>query len=92
MEGEDLKTAAIDAAKQRFRPILMTAFAFLIGILPLVFASGSGALSRKVMGVSLFGGMLIATIIGVLVYPAYFLLIGKTFKYQEKRDAEDEDA
>ena len=61
--------AALNAAKLRFRPILMTAFAFILGVVPLLTASGAGAESRKVMGMAVFSGMLIATILGVLLVP-----------------------
>jgi HAE1 family hydrophobic/amphiphilic exporter-1 len=86
--GLSLFDAAIKAAKSRFRPILMTAFSFILGVLPLVLASGSGAESRKVMGMALLGGMTIATILGVFFYPMLFLLIGKIAGYEKKRDRE----
>lgn len=85
-EGLSLFKAAISSAKIRFRPILMTAFSFILGVLPLVFASGAGAESRKVMGVALLGGMLIATLIGVFLYPMLFVFIGKLGKYEKKRE------
>ena len=73
--GEDTLQAAIDGAKLRFRPILMTSFAFILGVVPLLTASGAGAEGRKVMGMAVFAGMLAATIIGVLLIPAFFVLI-----------------
>ena len=85
--GLSLFQAAINAAKSRFRPILMTAFSFILGILPLVLASGSGAEARKVMGMALLGGMSIATLLGVFFYPMLFVAVGKLFKYEQKRDA-----
>ena len=87
-EGLSLYDAAMDAAKLRFRPILMTVFSFVLGILPLVLASGSGAEARKVMGMALLGGIGIATFLGVFMYPMLFVLIGKIFGYEEKRDLE----
>jgi HAE1 family hydrophobic/amphiphilic exporter-1 len=84
--GLSLFDAAIKAARSRFRPILMTAFSFILGVFPLVIASGSGAESRKVMGMALLGGMGVATLLGVFLYPALFVAIGKLFKYEEKRD------
>jgi HAE1 family hydrophobic/amphiphilic exporter-1 len=86
--GLSLFEAAIAAAKSRFRPILMTAFSFIIGVFPLVLASGTGAEARKVMGMALLGGMSIATLLGVFFYPMLFLLIGKMAGYEKKRDAE----
>ena len=86
-EGMSLYDAAVESAKQRFRPILMTAFSFILGVIPLIIASGSGAEARKVMGMALIGGMTLATILGVFFYPMLFLFIGKIAKYEEKRDA-----
>ena len=76
-QGKDLVSAALESARLRFRPILMTAFAFILGVVPLVRASGAGAESRKVMGMTVFSGMLIATILGVLLVPMLFVLVGK---------------
>jgi len=74
-QGMPLKEAALHAAKLRFRPILMTAFAFILGVVPLVLATGSGAEGRKVMGMAVCAGMLVATILGVLLVPALYVLI-----------------
>jgi len=76
-QGKDLVTSALDAARLRFRPILMTAFAFILGVTPLVRAAGAGAEARKVMGMAVFSGMLIATILGVILIPMLFVLVGK---------------
>ncbi|MGB5379222.1 efflux RND transporter permease subunit [Muriicola sp.] len=84
--GLSLFDAAIKAAKSRFRPILMTAFSFILGVFPLVIASGTGAESRKVMGMALLGGMSMATVLGVFFYPMLFVLIGKIAGYEKKRD------
>lgn len=84
--GLSLFDAAIKAAKARFRPILMTAFSFILGIFPLVIASGSGAEARKVMGMALLGGMALATFLGVFLYPMLFVLIGKLAGYEKKRE------
>ncbi|WP_053977149.1 efflux RND transporter permease subunit [Mangrovimonas xylaniphaga] len=83
--GKSLYDAAIMAAKERFRPILMTAFAFIFGIFPLVIATGSGAEARKVMGMTLLGGMVVATFVGVFLYPMLFVFVGKLFGYEKKR-------
>jgi HAE1 family hydrophobic/amphiphilic exporter-1 len=85
-KGLSLFDAAIAAAKSRFRPILMTAFSFILGVFPLVIAAGSGAESRKVMGMALLGGMSLATLLGVFLYPMLFVAIGKLFGYEKKRD------
>jgi len=73
--GEPLIEATLEAAKLRFRPILMTAFAFILGVVPLVIASGAGAEGRKVMGMSVFSGMLMATLAGVCLVPFLFVVI-----------------
>jgi HAE1 family hydrophobic/amphiphilic exporter-1 len=81
-KGKDAVQAALDAAKSRFRPILMTAFSFILGVVPLLIASGAGAEARKVMGMTVFSGMLAATVIGVVVVPAMFVFVEK---YVSKR-------
>ena len=74
-QGKSIYESALESAKLRFRPILMTSFAFLLGTVPLLTASGAGAEGRKVMGMAVFMGTLIATIIGVIIVPALFVLI-----------------
>ncbi len=85
-KGLSLFDAAIKAASLRFRPILMTAFSFILGVLPLVLASGAGAEARVVMGVALLGGMALATLLGVFFYPMLFVFIGKLAGYEKKRE------
>jgi HAE1 family hydrophobic/amphiphilic exporter-1 len=85
-KGLSLFDAAIKAARSRFRPILMTAFSFILGVFPLVVASGTGAEARKVMGMALLGGMSVATFLGVFLYPMLFVFIGKLAGYEKKRD------
>src|SRR5262245_52680367 len=74
-EGATARDAALEAARLRFRPILMTAFAFILGVVPLMLASGSGAESRKVMGTAVFWGMLVATALGVFMTPALYAFV-----------------
>ena len=74
-EGMSALDAALAAARDRFRPILMTAFSFILGVMPLLVASGAGAEARKVMGMTVFSGMLAATVLGVLIIPALFVLV-----------------
>jgi HAE1 family hydrophobic/amphiphilic exporter-1 len=76
-EGMPIVEAALEGAKLRFRPILMTAFAFILGVVPLVTASGAGAEGRKVMGMAVFSGMLIATMVGVVLIPVLFCFVEK---------------
>ncbi|HEC44923.1 MAG TPA: efflux RND transporter permease subunit [Bacteroides sp.] len=85
-EGMTLVEAALESAKLRFRPILMTAFSFILGVFPLIVASGAGSEARKVMGMALLGGMFIATLLGVFLYPMFFVLIGRLGKYEQKRE------
>jgi HAE1 family hydrophobic/amphiphilic exporter-1 len=74
-QGKPLMEAALNAAKLRFRPILMTAFAFILGVVPLLTATGAGAEARKVMGMTVFSGMLVATILGVLLIPMLYVVV-----------------
>ena len=76
-EGATALDAALVAARDRFRPILMTAFSFILGVIPLLIATGAGAEARKVMGMTVFSGMMAATVIGVIVVPALYVLIEK---------------
>ncbi len=76
-QGSDPVSAALEAARLRFRPIVMTALAFIIGVIPLMYATGSGSVARRVMGTTVCFGMLVATILGVLVVPAFYVLVEK---------------
>lgn len=78
-EGVSPANAALLGAKARLRPILMTSFAFIAGLLPLVFASGAGAVGNQTIGVTAAGGMLIGTLFGVIVIPGLFLLVSGRF-------------
>jgi HAE1 family hydrophobic/amphiphilic exporter-1 len=82
--GKSALEAAMEAARQRFRPILMTAFSFILGVLPLLVASGAGAEARKVMGMTVFSGMLVATVVGVLVVPALFVIVDRMVSRTEQ--------
>ena len=75
-EGVSLKEAGIEGGKLRFRPIQMTSFAFIAGLLPLVFATGAGAIGNRTIGTAAAGGMLVGTLIGVLVIPGLYYLFG----------------
>jgi HAE1 family hydrophobic/amphiphilic exporter-1 len=74
-EGVSLEEAALESARLRFRPILMTAFAFILGVVPLMLASGAGAGAQTVMGTGVFWGMLIATGLGVFIIPGNFTFV-----------------
>jgi HAE1 family hydrophobic/amphiphilic exporter-1 len=73
-EGRSIFDAAVEAARLRFRPILMTSFAFILGVVPLVFANGAGAAGQQALGTAVFGGMIASTILAVFFVPVFFLL------------------
>ena len=75
-EGLSLKDAAVEGGKLRFRPIQMTSFAFIAGLIPLVFATGAGAIGNRTIGTTAAGGMLVGTVLGVLVIPGLYYLFG----------------
>ncbi len=76
-QGASVVDAAVQAAKLRFRPILMTSFAFILGVVPLVIAKGAGSASRHALGTSVFSGMIAATILGVLFVPLFYVALVK---------------
>jgi HAE1 family hydrophobic/amphiphilic exporter-1 len=71
--GKDVRSAAIEGASLRFRPVMMTSFAFILGLVPLVVASGAGAITRKAVGTPVFGGMLAASLIGIFIIPLLYI-------------------
>lgn len=75
--GATIFDAAIEGAKTRFRPILMTSFAFIVGLIPLVMATGAGAIGNRTIGSSALGGMLIGTILGVIIIPGLYYIFAK---------------
>lgn len=76
-QGISIKEAAIEGAKARFRPILMTSFAFIAGLVPLVIATGAGAVGNRTIGTSAFGGMLFGTVFGVVIIPGLYYIFAK---------------
>jgi HAE1 family hydrophobic/amphiphilic exporter-1 len=74
-QGKHLQEAALEGARLRLRPILMTSFAFILGTVPLWTASGAGAVARQIMGTTVIGGMLAASLIGIFFIPAVFCLV-----------------
>jgi multidrug efflux pump len=85
--GLSIREAAVEAARERFRPILMTSLAFIFGVSPLVVASGAGAASRHSLGTGVFAGMLFATTIGVFFIPLFFSTIRGLAERGSRRDA-----
>ena len=74
-DRKPLLESAVEAARARFRPILMTSFAFILGVVPLVFASGAGASARKSIGITVFSGMIASTCLAVLFVPTFFVVV-----------------
>lgn len=87
-EGLDRVTAALEAARLRLRPILMTSFSFILGVLPLVFASGAGSEMRRVMGITVFSGMLGVTIFGLLLTPVFYATTQKLAELRPSKKKE----
>ena len=82
--GASVYHAAMDGLTQRFRPVLMTAFTFILGMVPMVIATGAGAASRRAIGVPVFYGMLIGTMVGLILIPLFYMLV-QTFVEKHKR-------
>jgi hydrophobic/amphiphilic exporter-1 (mainly G- bacteria), HAE1 family len=82
--GQDLLASTLEAVKLRLRPILMTSLAFILGVLPLAFASGAGANARKTIGWTVFGGMLSATLLSIFIVPVLFVIITR-FSYGKQK-------
>ena len=80
--GRSINDAAIEAAKLRFRPILMTSFAFILGIVPLVNATGAGAASRQALGTAVMGGMIAATVLAVFFVPVFYVLMQRLSEWR----------
>ena len=90
LEGQSRFDAAMTAARLRFRPIVMTSLAFVLGVSPLVFATGAGAGARQSMGTGVFGGMIIATFIAPIFIPLFFTMLARTPKPKEVEEAKRE--
>ncbi len=86
-EGKSIFDAAMSAAKLRFRAVLMTAFSFILGVIPLLLASGAGAESRKVLGATVFGGMLVATVASLIFVPMLYYIVQKASEKKAKKSA-----
>ncbi|MDA9444256.1 transporter [Bradyrhizobium sp. CCBAU 51745] len=86
-DGKPVIESAIEAARARFRPILMTSFAFILGVVPLVLATGAGASARKSIGITVFSGMLASTCLAVLFVPAFFVVVQRFENWRESRKA-----
>jgi hydrophobic/amphiphilic exporter-1 (mainly G- bacteria), HAE1 family len=91
-QGETILNAAIEGARVRFRPILMTSFAFVAGLIPLIMATGAGAIGNRTIGASALGGMLFGTIFGVVIIPGLYYIFGKMADGRHLIKHEDEDS
>ncbi len=89
--GNALEAAALEGARLRLRPILMTSFAFLLGVLPLAFSSGAGGMARRVMGTAVMGGTVAASVIAVFLIPVTFYVVGRITDRSKKRKPKEAD-
>jgi HAE1 family hydrophobic/amphiphilic exporter-1 len=90
-QGATVLEAAIEGAKVRFRPILMTSFAFIAGLIPLVASHGAGAIGNRTIGTSALGGMLFGTVFGVIIVPGLYYIFGSMAAGRKLiRDEDDE--
>ncbi len=85
-QGKPLLEAAVEASRSRFRPVLMTAFSFVFGVMPLVFASGAGSASQRAVGTAVFGGMVASTVLAVLFVPVFFVIFQRLSEFRRKSD------
>jgi HAE1 family hydrophobic/amphiphilic exporter-1 len=83
-KGRTIAEAAIEAAELRLRPILMTSFAFILGVLPLVFATGAGALGRRSVGTTIVGGMLLSTVLNLIFIPVLYVILSRLLRRGDK--------
>jgi HAE1 family hydrophobic/amphiphilic exporter-1 len=86
-EGMEIVEAAVEAARLRFRPILMTSFAFILGVVPLVIATGAGANARRSIGIAVFSGMLASTCLAVLFVPSFYVVVRRFEEWRMARSA-----
>ncbi len=89
-KGRSIAEAAIEAAELRLRPILMTSFAFILGVLPLVFATGAGALGRRSVGTTIVGGMLLSTVLNLVFIPVLYVILSRLLKRTPGTEGEAE--
>jgi HAE1 family hydrophobic/amphiphilic exporter-1 len=83
-KGRSIAEAAIEAAELRLRPILMTSFAFILGVLPLAFATGAGALGRRSVGTTIVGGMLLSTVLNLFFIPVLYVILSRLLRRGDK--------
>ena len=86
-QGSSILDAAVAAARLRFRPILMTSFTFILGVVPLIFSSGPGAVSRQDLGITAASGMLASTCLAVVFVPSFFVVLQRWQEYARRGDS-----
>ena len=91
-KGRSIAEAAIEAGELRLRPILMTSFAFILGVLPLVFATGAGALGRRSVGTTIVGGMLLSTVLNLFFIPVLYVIVSRLLKRVKSSSQEPHEA
>ena len=84
-QGRGLYEATLQAVQMRLRPILMTSFAFILGVVPLARASGASSAAQNSIGVGVIGGMLAATILGVFLIPCFYVIVRKVFRVADRK-------
>ena len=87
-KGRSIAEAAIEAGELRLRPILMTSFAFILGVLPLVFATGAGALGRRSVGTTIVGGMVLSTVLNLIFIPVLYVILSRLLRRGDKPENE----
>jgi HAE1 family hydrophobic/amphiphilic exporter-1 len=85
LEGKSILECAVDAARARFRPIVMTSLAFILGVVPLVLATGAGASARKSIGITVFTGMIASTCLAVLFVPSFYVIVQNFEEWRQAR-------
>jgi HAE1 family hydrophobic/amphiphilic exporter-1 len=88
-EGRSIAEAAVEATRRRFRPIVMTSFAFILGVVPLTVASGAGAASQQAIGTVVFGGMLASTFLAIPFVPVFYVLLERTGERLRRRKSSE---
>src|SRR5205823_13831757 len=83
--GKEIQAAAIEAAGLRFRPVMMTSFAFILGLLPLVVAQGAGAITRQAVGTPVFGGTLAASLVGIFIIPLLYVTVERLQQWRRAK-------
>jgi HAE1 family hydrophobic/amphiphilic exporter-1 len=85
LAGNGIMESAVEAARARFRPIVMTSFAFILGVVPLVLATGAGSSARKSIGITVFSGMIASTCLAVIFVPSFFVVMQRFEEWRAGR-------